>query len=174
MNTHLKERHFNIDLYTDVVVSDNMVVFPLWNLSGQMVGYQQYNPSGKKDRCNDPKNNKYYTYISKTNKKIALTAWGLQVLDPSKRTIYLLEGIFKACRFHNYGLNALAVLGNNPKHLKTWLKTLGYDLVSVCDGDKAGRRLAKYGDKSIFLPDGVYVDEMTEEEFLLLLKRLGE
>ena len=81
----------------------------------------------------------------------------------------MLEGIFKACRFHNFGLNALAVLGNNPKHLKSWLWSLGYNLIAVCDGDKAGRKLAKFGMFSLYLPDGIYVDEMNNDDFNIFL-----
>ena len=174
MLQHLKNRHMDISLYNDIIVSDTNITFIIWNLSGKMVGYQRYNPNGRKDRCNDPKRNKYFTYISKTDKRIELAVWGLQLLNPQKKRIYLLEGVFKACRFHNYGLNAFAVLGNDPKHLKSWLATLGYEIFSVCDGDKAGRKLAKYGEKSLMLPDGVYVDDMTEREFLVLLNNLGE
>ena len=174
IHQHLINRHLNINLYTDVVISNTIVTFELWNLSGKMIGYQQYNPLGDKNKCNDKNKNKYYTYITKINKKCELAVWGLQVLNPTNRTIYLVEGIFKACRFHNYGLNSLAVLGNDPKHLKDWLNSLGYNIVSVCDGDNAGKKLAKYGNTTHYLPDEVYVDDMTEYEFLSLLKQLGQ
>ena len=161
MVQHLKDRHLNTSIYTGLCVGESVTVFPLWNLSGQMVGYQQYRPNGSKCERRNPKLGKYFTRISKS----ALTAWGLDSLDQSDRRIYLLEGVFKACRFHNLGMNALATLSNNPVHLTGWLRSLGYELYSVCDGDVAGSKLMKYGDKGIELPNGAYVDDMTPSEF---------
>ena len=174
MFKHLEDRHFNISLYHGLTITDETVTLPLWNLSGQMVGYQQYRPKGNKKEHRNPKNGKYYTWIRKEGKTSSLTAWGLDLLDSRNRVIYLLEGVFKACRFHNYRLNALATISNNPKHLKTWLNSLGYDVIPICDGDKAGAKLAKFGRRSLILPDGVYVDEFSESEFIALLHELEQ
>lgn len=160
MIAHLKSRGLNPEFYPGIIVTPKFTTFPLYNLVGQWVGYQQYNPTGsKQERCN-PKLGKYFTYISKG----ALTAWGLELLNPRNRNLYILEGIFSACRFHNYGFNALAVLSNNPKHLHEWLHSLGYNIISICDGDSAGHKLGKYGHESIHLPTGKYIDEMSEQE----------
>lgn len=172
MRQHLKRRHLDIELYSGLSVGHDVVVFPMWNLSGQMVGYQQYRPDGNKKERRNPKVGKYYTQVRKEGKTSATTAWGLDRLNMNRRRVYLVEGIFKACRFHNLGLNALAVISNDPKHLKSWLTSLGYELYSVCDGDKAGIKLAKYGNRSIILPSGVYVDEMSVSEFSDLVDAL--
>lgn len=172
MFKHLQARHFNRFLYHGLSITDETVTFPLWNLSGQMVGYQQYRPNGSKKERQNPREGKYYTWVRKEGKTSSTTAWGLDFLDTNKRVIYLLEGVFKACRFHNYGLNALATISNDPKHLRTWLNSLGYEIRPVCDGDKAGLKLAKFGERSLILPDGVYVDDMTEAEFMALLHEL--
>lgn len=174
MDAHLLKRHFNKALYKGLTITEETVTFPLWNLNGQMVGYPQYRPEGSKTERKNPKEGKYYTRIRKEGKTPFLTAWGLDVLRPNRRVIYLLEGVFKACRFHNYGLNALATISNDPKHLKTWLNSLGYEIRPVCDGDKAGLKLAGYGKRSVILPSGAYVDDMTEEEFISLLRLLKE
>ena len=166
MHRHLTNRHLKPALYKGIVIDTDVVTFPLWNLSGQRVGYQQYRPNGSKQYRKNPKEGRYFTYISKDN---PITAWGLDLLNPKDKTIYLTEGIFSACRFHNHGYNALATLGNDPKHLKHWLKCLGYNLVAICDGDKAGKKLAKYGHKSIQLRNGEYIDEMSEDLFILRL-----
>jgi hypothetical protein len=160
MYHHLQQRHLSPYLYHNISITPELVTFPLWNVSGQMVGYQQYNPNGSKQERRNPKECKYFTYISEGKNN---TAWGLDVLNPNQRLVVLVEGIFKACRFHNHGINALAVLGNNPKHLYSWLHSMGYYLFAICDGDEAGRKLAKFGHSSIQLRDGYFIDEISED-----------
>lgn len=172
MIKHLKDRHLNPDIYQGLSICSDVSIFPLWNLSGQMVGYQQYRPDGDKKKRRNPALGKYYTRIKKESNKAAITAWGLDMINVNNRRIYLLEGIFKACRFHNLGLNALATISNNPQNLKGWLMSLGYELYSVCDGDVAGGELAKYGDKSLILPEGIYVDDMSNLEFEELIRNI--
>lgn len=173
MIQHLKSRHLNPYLYTSVSMTDEVVVFPLWNLSHQMVGYQQYRPTGTKAGRGDPKRAKYFTWVRKERGKPAVTAWGLDHLRLCKGPIFLVEGVFKACRFHNHGLNALATLSNDPKFLKGWLESLGYEVRPICDGDAPGRKLAKYGTRPVLLPEGSYVDEMRESDFIQLLSELS-
>lgn len=161
MQNHLKQRHLNINLYNGIVCDDEekVITFPLWNLFGQFVGYQQYRPGADKVRKNHPKLGRYFTYLPRNSN----TAWGLERLNTLDRRLFLCEGIFKACRFHNYGLNALAVIGNNPKHLQEWIGLLSchYEITCVCDDDDAGNALAKYGSTSIKCT----VDKLTENEF---------
>lgn len=172
MYQHMRDRHFKPWLYLNsVVISSDVLTFYLWNLSGQLVGYQQYRPDGNKLERRNPREGKYFTY---TSKHYPLAAWGLELLNPKSRVIYLVEGVFKACRFHNYGMNALAVLGNNPKHLRSWLRSLGYHIHVVCDGDAAGKKLAKYGDSVTYMPIGKQIDEITKEEFKDLIINLTE
>lgn len=173
----MQDRNFNVKLYSQVWIdeSNKRVTFPLWNLSGQLIGYQQYAPNKK--RVSGGKNKeeqKYFTYVTKIDRRVELAVWGLETLNPKLRTIYLVEGIFKACRLHNYGLNSLALLGNNPLHLKTWLHTLGYKLIALCDGDIAGQELTKFGDESLSLCKNQYLDDFTEYDLYLLLNQLGE
>jgi len=152
-------RDLDVSKYSGVVA---VYTFPLWNLMGQMVGYQQYRPDADKERKLNPKDMRYYTYLpSNTN-----TAWGLETLNPRKVNLLVVEGIFDAVKLHNAGCNALAVLANNPRPLKSWLHTLGYNIVPVCEGDKAGRMLASLatGDIVEYLPEGVDVGDMTAEQ----------
>lgn len=157
-----KHRGLDLTLYSGVWVHDDVYTFGLWNLAGQLVGYQQYRPQAGKERYPNPKDMRYYTYLpSKSN-----TAWGLELLNPKQRYLLLVEGIFDAVKLHNLGVNCLAVLANNPKPLKSWLQSLGYILVPVCEGDKAGRKLASLASTSVveYLPEGVDVGDMTQEE----------
>ncbi|KDN94691.1 hypothetical protein [Hydrogenovibrio marinus] len=175
LEEHLAQRDFNTSLYPTLWLdeSERVVTFPLWNLSGQLVGYQQYRPEGSKEARKDPKEGKYFTYVTPEGERYKkMRVWGLERLDPSKRVVYLLEGVFKACRFHNAGLNALATLGNDPKDLKEWLGSLGYFVVPVCDGDKPGKKLSEYGNKAYCLEDGVYVDDLDDNQLQELLNEL--
>ena len=174
LKKHLQGRNFNVNLYPLLWIDEGneRITFPLWNLSGKLVGFQQYTPSAGKKAGDNKRDQRYFIYVTKVNKKVELAVWGLEKLNPKIKRIYLVEGIFKACRFHNYGLNSLAVLGNNPKQLKTWLFSLGYELISLCDGDRAGQALTEFGHSSMSLCKDEYLDDLTEPEFSSLLRQL--
>jgi DNA primase len=118
-------------------------------LAGQLVGYQTYKPAAPKQHKN-PRECRYFTY---TNQKV--TAYGLEYLSKDNGdVVFLVEGVFDACLLHELGYNALAVLSCDPKHLKEWLALLPYYKVALCDGDDAGRKLAKYADYALDCPLG--------------------
>lgn len=112
--------------------------FLLWNLSGQLVGYQQYNPLGDKKQCNDRDLGKYYTY-----QKESLAVWGLETLSYRPDVLFLTEGVFDVVKFHQLGLPGVAVLQNNPKRLKSWTYALPRRVIAACDNDanKSGDKL---------------------------------
>jgi hypothetical protein len=157
LQQHLKDRHM---FHKDVIVDKNSAIFMLWNLSGQLTGYQQYIPFAPK-KGKDPRKLRYFTRGG--------GVWGLQYLIPGVSVLYVTEGIFDAVKLQNLGLNAIALLGNSPKTLKLWLGSLGYTTVAVCDGDRAGLELAKYAKYSIILPEGKDLGDM---EYLDILKLL--
>lgn len=169
---HLKHRHVNVELYNGLTVSEetNSATFLLWNLSGQLVGYQQYRPEQPKmDHKLDPRELRYFTYATKGELKSQMHAvFGLELLDPNKKLLFVVEGVFDAVRLHNLGLNAVAVLGCNPKQMKTWLWSLNYTVVPVCEGDKAGQKLKSLANTSLveYLDEGLDLGDMTEEEVL--------
>lgn len=171
---HLKERHLNLVLYPNVKVyaEECMVFFPLFNLSNEWVGYQVYNPLAPKVRGNnDPRAQKYWTYVvgnRRGEKKLAV--WGLETYSWTDKYLFVVEGIFDACRLHNLGLPCVATLCNDPKHLKSWLNTLSSKLVSVCDGDSAGLKLRNVSDESVLLNDGKDLGDMEEKEIMELLR----
>lgn len=147
---HLKSRHLDLNLHQPIIDEENGVAtFYLWNLSGQLVGYQQYRPKGEKKTSNNPKEGKYFTY----KKQPTLAVWGVESLK-NPGSVFVCEGIFDACRLTELGCAAIAVLSNNPTNdLKNWLVMLNRRVVAVCDSDAAGYKLAKFGNEAVFTYD---------------------
>ena len=148
---HLRDRHLDLELHRPVVDEVNRVAtFYLYNLSGQLVGFQQYRPEGEKKRQNHAREGRYYTY----RKQPTLAFWGVESLHLSPNVVFLTEGVFDAARLTEQGYSALAVLSNNPSpDLRNWLTMLNRKVVAVCDNDDAGRKLAKFGDCCVFTTD---------------------
>jgi hypothetical protein len=164
MLAHLSGRCLDPSKYSGVAVDVDSVTFPLWNLSGQMVGYQVYKPNAEKNHQLAPRDQRYFTYVTRAGgKEPALAVWGIETVS-SNKPLYLVEGVFDACKLHNLGLSAVAVLSCDPKHLKSWLATLPQKKVAVCEGDAAGRKLAKFGNSAVFLPEGKDVGSLNDEE----------
>ena len=154
MNTvleHLKDRHVDLNLHRPWIDEDERVaVFYLYNLSGSIIGYQQYRPDADKMKDNHPKEGRYFTY----RKQPTLAVWGVESLHLTPHVVFLTEGVFDAARLTERGYSALAVLTDNPtKDLRNWLSMLNRKVVAVCDNDAAGRRLAKFGDVAVFTED---------------------
>jgi len=168
---NLRSRYFDANLHKAWVDEDEGVAtFPLWNLSGQLVGYQQYRPSANKKKDNHPKMSRYFTY--RKNKVVGV--WGLESWNLSN-TLFVTEGIFDACRLTFLGYSAVATLSNDvDDSLKSWLWTvIKYRrVVCVCDNDAAGRRLAKYGHLSHVVESGDLGDA-TDEYVANVVKEYG-
>lgn len=164
---HLKSRGLNPNLYSGLWLDDkeNTVTFGLWNLSGSLVGIQQYKHLAGKERCKNPRDMRYFTVAGKVDKYSKLVAFGVDLLSNKQKVLFLVEGVFDAVPLHNKGVNALATLTNNPKHLASWLRSLGYYLVALCEGDNAGKKLAGVADEAVYLPEGKDPADMPEEWF---------
>lgn len=153
MLQHIKDRHVDVNLHT-VWVDDveRVATFPLWNLSGEMVGYQAYRPDADKVQKNDEKG-RYYTYrgvklLPKHCKSVSV--WGLESWYLTT-TLFVAEGIFDAARLTSLGVSAIAVLSNDPNSsTRAWLKCVRQErpVVPVCDPGRAGAKLAKLGTRS--------------------------
>jgi hypothetical protein len=167
---HLKKRHLDLELHRPVLDLENDVAtFYLWNLSGNFCGYQQYRRFGEKKPNNNPKSGKYFTY----RKQPTLGVWGVESLHLSPHVVFLTEGVFDACRLTEKGYSALAVLSNNTgTDLKNFLFMLNRKVVAVCDNDTAGRKLAKFGDVSVFCEDHDLGDS-TDEFVNTLVSQFG-
>ena len=171
LKAHLNSRHLDLDLHRPVLDEENQVAtFYLWNLSGQLVGYQQYRPSGEKKPQNNPREGKYFTYSHQPT----LAGWGVETLHLTPNVVFLTEGVFDAARLTERGFSALAALSNNPTaDLRNWLTCLDRRVVAVCDNDAAGRRLAKFGDLAVFTEDHDLGDS-TEDYVSWLVSTYGE
>ena len=150
--SHLEERYLNVELHKPFVDEENgAATFFLYNLSGQLVGYQQYNPKGDKKKFNCKAEGKYYTY----RKLPTVSFFGVESLYNSDGVVFLTEGVFDAARMTYHGQSALATLCNNPpKDYYNFLSFLNRPVVVVCDNDDAGRKLAKFGHYVEVVPNG--------------------
>ena len=174
-------RELNVDLYSSVTITDERITFPLWNLSGQMIGYQSYRPTGPKGHSKDvlPQDMRYFTYISKIENTSKIAVFGVEQLSRTcsySNVCFLVEGIFDAVPFHNLNLNCLGLLGvgDRPnKELLNHLRSLGYLLVAVCEDDKAGKNLRKYSDKSLYLENGQDPGDLKTEGVRMFLHENG-
>lgn len=167
---HLKSRHMDLALHRPVVDEEERVAtFWLYSQTGKFVGYQQYRPDADKSKSNHPRDSRYFTY----RKQPTLSVWGVESLHLTPNVVFLTEGVFDACRFTKLGYSAVASLSNNPQSdLKNWLTMLNRKVVAVCDNDKAGKRLAKFGDQAVFTTEKDLGDE--SEDFVMeLVKTYG-
>lgn len=148
---NLQERHFPFDVHKVWIDEvEGVAVFSIWNLSGQLVGYQNYRPSADKEKKNHPKEGRYFTFL----KDGKLGVWGLESWSFSK-TLFVTEGIFNAVRLTGRGYSAIATLSNDPVKLKEWLWIVRKmrPVIVICDPGSAGKKLSKYGHRSITTPD---------------------
>jgi len=132
------------------MIFDDVVIFPLWNLSGQYIGYQQYRPGDTKGRRNDPRDGRYYTSLHGDKNEKPLAVWGLETYHYDDRCLVVVEGVFDAVRLHNHGVPCVAVLSSSTKHLRNWLSSLGKKIYKVEDGH--GSKLGPY--QNLELPFG--------------------
>lgn len=169
---HLKRRHLNRSLHTVWINElDRVVTFPLWNLSGQLIGYQTYRPEGSKKKFNNPLEGRYFTRV----KEQKVGVWGLESWGLSN-TLYITEGVFDAARLTNAGLSAIALCSNDPsKQVKNWLWTVRQTrpVVAVLDGDTAGQKLRKSAIQSFTCPQGEDVSSLSPDIFQLLLHEIS-
>ena len=167
MINHLIGRGMDPTLYPIAYSEeDQTITFLLFNGIGDLVGYQQYRPTvDEKKKKNDPKDGRYFTYLK--NDKDGVFGWDL--IDPSKRTIYVVEGVFKASVLHRLGFNAIAVLTSTPKRLKPWFRILRqtWNLIAIGDNDDAGQKLINIVGKGVKSP--IDLDEMKDIDIIRLL-----
>ena len=103
---HLKSRGLDTEK-THVLYDEESgnTYFFLYNLSGQMIGYQKYNPEGvKKDYGEEAR---YYTFLGKEYDKLdnanrsKISVYGLETYDVHKKYIFVVEGIWDVIKLHN-------------------------------------------------------------------------
>jgi phage/plasmid primase-like uncharacterized protein len=161
IRSNLKERGVD-PAKTGVWIDDegDTATFPLYNLSGQLVGYQFYNPQGSKtvrqELGFDKKLFKYFPYITGPKFEKHLGVWGLESYHINAQYLFITEGIFDTVKIHNAGYPAIAVMSNDPRRdLKRWLMTLPQIIIAIADNDDnlSGNKLVKFANKSFKVPD---------------------
>lgn len=163
---HLKSRGMDPSRYAmSLDEENNIAIFYLFNLSHQIVGYQQYRPDRDNKSNNDPKDGRYFTYLPRGVDGF----FGLDQINPNDRTIYIVEGVFKAAKLHSLGYNAISALSSSPKRLTPWFKILRqtWNLIAIGDNDPAGKMLVNIVKRGFQSP--VDLDEMEDSELLELL-----
>lgn len=157
---------------------EGVATFLIWNLSGQLVGYQTYRPDADKQAKNHPRDGRYYTFVRDEASGVKfLSVWGLETLTFRDDVLFVLEGTFKAVPFHTRGIPAIATLSNNPKPIRNFLSILSESrrviVVGDNDGDHTTTRSMGY---ELMLPPSHVkdVDDLTQEEFDEWLKQIME
>jgi hypothetical protein len=170
--SHLKERGIDPE-QTRLIIDekDGDTYFFLYNLSGQMVGYQKYNPKypkiGQRDNV---KHTKYYNWVTDEDDGKKIAVWGLESYHFTDRFLFITEGIFDTARVHQSGYPGIAVLCSDPSdQLKGWLKTIPQKKIVIYDNDKAGLKLRSVGDFSYSIEGGKDLNDLNPEESKLFL-----
>ena len=165
---NLQQRHLNTQLHTTWVdEAECVATFPLWNLSGQMVGFQQYRPAATKKKDNHPRDSRYFTW----RKDKVVGVWGLESWNLST-TLFITEGVFDAARLTHSGVSAIATLANDADDSTArllWIIRQHRKTVAVCDNDAAGHRLAKLASVSHVMKEGKDMGDASDQyvaEFL--------
>jgi hypothetical protein len=170
MRDHLVSRHMDLNVHR-ALLSSEVATIMLYNLSGQIVGYQRYNPSfpsafpgdGKQTNLRD---RRYYNYVGKSH----IGLFGVETFNLNVPCVFITEGIFDACRLTSRGACAFAMLTNNPStSMRNFLASLGKPVVAVCDDDQAGVKLRKCGHYFETVKGGKDLGECSDEfvEYLL-------
>jgi len=165
IESHLKDRGIDVKKTRTIIDKERGdTYFFLYNLSGQMVGYQKYNPDYPKagqSKAVNPRLVKYFTLVSEDK----IGVWGLESLKFTDKYLFVVEGIFDAARIHECGYPAIAVLCNDPDHsTRSWISTLPQTKIVIFDNDKAGMRLKSAGDYAFSVTIGNDMNDLSIEE----------
>lgn len=162
LSEHLKER--GILSSHDVIIDEDSrtATFLLYSQIGKLQGFQTYKPDAPKYKPSkefNPRDLRYFTHAVSGE----LPMFGTETLSYNPHYVFLVEGVFDAVKFHALGHPCLAVLGNDPVRLRSFLSAISRRVVGFCDNDAAGRRLASSCDWFYFAPNKD-AGEMTKHE----------
>ncbi len=147
------------------------VWFPLWSVTGRLIGYQRYSWEAPKVRSNK---GRYFTWITEEYKPLA--CWGMYQLSLLGRLsmghsqpILVTEGVFDALRCIQCGYPAVAILTATPsKQFVQWftMLTQGRNTIGVLDNDEsgAGKGLDKLCSSSIMCEWHKDIGDHNEQE----------
>ena len=162
---HLIDRHCDFTSDKSVIPDpvNNVVTFLIWNLSGELVGYQRYNPLTEDKKTNNPKEARYFTRVRKGR----YAPYGLEQYTQDE-PLYIVEGVFDLFSMRKAGAtNVLAVLGSKPpNNFFDFLKSHQNEIIRVVDGtgDDKVKRLNFGEDRAIMCPDGEDANSLPTEK----------
>lgn len=175
---HLRDRGVPETAPVFIDHEENMAYFVLFNLSGQIVGLQRYNPEGYKKRGKYYRNIKEYGKVADKNLRYKMSVtrentdrnvsyiavYGMHTLD-ERNFVFVVEGVFDAVKLESLGMPVIALFANNPKKFKNFFYILPKYVIVWRDADKASEQLKSIADFSI-IPPPPYKDlgEMPLEE----------
>lgn len=178
IKSHLKGRGVDPDK-TRVIIDEETedVYFYLYNLSGQLIGYQKYNPNYEKigqTALENPRMAKYFNWVTDEYKGKKIAVWGLESFDIMKdKYVFIVEGIFDAARIHEAGYPALAMLCNDPSdQVIGWLDTLPQKKIVIYDNDlnRAGNKLIKIGDYAYTVHSGKDINDLEPKDAKIFIE----
>jgi len=172
---HLSSRGIdpNVTYFVHDEESNNTYFF-LYNLSGDCVGYQKYNPDNPKEGGLGWMG-RYFTKVHKEasgHSKIAV--YGLETYKMGKDYFFVAEGIFDIIKVHNAGEPGIANLGCSvSRQAKNWYHSLPQKKIVIQDRDDAGTELGTVGDYIYTVPEP-YKDlgDMPQEEVNEFIKNI--
>lgn len=173
---NLAQRHMATDRQGVIIDPvGHTATFLLYNLSGQLVGYQRYNPNGTKEK-NNSETGRYYTYAVKEgekNRRIAV--WGVDTIQLDSPVLFVTEGIFDANRIHLAGYPAIAILSNASTALKGFFAAFNRPTIAIMDDDKAGKEAGKMTTHAFTVPTPYHdLDEMPQDEVEVFIAQIIE
>ena len=167
---HLISRHFDFGIHRAIVSEEEQCSTTLlYNLSGQITGYQRYRPDRPSCAKNDVEG-RYYNW----NRPEMDRFFGIETYKTDAKVIFVVEGVFDATRLTSKGCTCFALMTNAPSQsMLNFLACLPQKIVAVCDNDKGGEKLArviKPITKNILFTDKKDLGEESEEYVQNLIK----
>lgn len=173
MLQHLQDRYYDVRHFPILGANDTerSITFPLWNLSGQLVGYQVYRPDADKTKKNDPREGRYFTRV----KDQRIGVWGLESFYDSEE-LFIFEGIFDASKVNDLcHVSTIAITTSTASpQLKGWLWMLRQQrpVISVGDGDPGGLKMKSLGHRFHQMPEGIDMGDSSEDDVRKIIKDL--
>lgn len=152
-------------------MDSDRATFPLVDMLGDIRGFQEYVPTGKK-KIHVRGEAKYWTYAQAGYSPF----WApLEFFEWVKETGYCFvqEGIFSAAPLVAMGFPAVAILSDSNSQLIRNLHIAGVKTVTLADGDPAGQKILRKVHRGIALPDAFDVGDIWEQKGLYEVKKLA-
>lgn len=169
MKEHLESRFFDFSKHR-CWYDSKRAVFPIYGINGTLIGYQNYQPDGSKERNNNPLNGKYFSRL----KKDVVSVWGMESFDFSNE-LYVCEGVFDAARFTYHNKSAVAILSCDvPVYVKKWFQFIRKirPVYVVCDNDKSSDKMIPLGHKHYKVSHGD-PNSCSDDEFKYILAKFS-